>query len=131
MAAAIDSSLVSDHSPWSHRAYNILGEMASRGNTIAGMVKRELKLLDDQLNQLATKNRQVVSQPPNNLPADDHATGASEAVEEMYPLAPENSIFDVFGLEDCFSAEQLVHVADSLDIGVLSWPYPEEPLQTG
>lgn len=52
LAAAIEPSILRDHSPWSRRAYAILEYMSVRGNISAGLVQKQLGQLDDELAQL-------------------------------------------------------------------------------
>lgn len=67
MAAAIDPSLVHDHSPWSQRAYAILDNMGARGNCSAILIRSELKQLDDELAQLLSKGSMANVLPANTL----------------------------------------------------------------
>lgn len=116
MAAGIDPSLINDHTAWTTRAYSILEEIRSRGNIIAGMVKSELEQLGHHLHQLSTNETQ------GNL----HCLGSTHnmsiiATESMDEAR--NGFMEVFQLHDSLSAEQLVHIADSLeDINSFPWP---------
>ncbi|KAF4458581.1 positive activator of transcription [Fusarium albosuccineum] len=135
MAAGIDSSLLQDHTPWSQRAYAIFDEMNSRGNLVAGMVASELKQLDGLLSKYLIKDgepRQMPSTHGRNTPRDLHTDdidASSEAVAGYPPPFDLDSTEDFgLGLNYELSAEQLMNVADSLDIDSLQWPWPEENL---
>ncbi|CAG7965789.1 unnamed protein product [Penicillium olsonii] len=119
VAAAIDPSLLKDHSPWSQRAHKIFDQMILRGNHSAKLVQMELKQLDDELAQLAMKG--VME---NVLPRDNY----SQFVEYVPPVAASghNSLeldFDEsFGQHYELSPDQMMELANSLDLNSLSWP---------
>lgn len=61
MGAAIDPSLLHDHSPWTQRAYTILDNMKARESTSAKLVLSELKYLDGGLAQLPTQYLSMIA----------------------------------------------------------------------
>ncbi|CAJ0555221.1 Ff.00g052860.m01.CDS01 [Fusarium sp. VM40] len=137
MASAIDSSLLPDHSPWTQRAYAILDEMGSRGNLVAPMVASELKQLEGLLRGFLLNNeaRSLIATQENSTPRE-------VLVEDMEPITePITGYAEPFNLdsEDEFglglnyelSAEQLLNIANSLDIDSLTWPWPEDPMVEG
>ncbi|KAL2687759.1 hypothetical protein Neosp_005325 [[Neocosmospora] mangrovei] len=138
MAAAIDSSLLQDHTPWSQRAYAIFDEMSRRGNLVAEMFAAELKQLESLLSKFLVKDhepRLVPSTNSHNTPRQDHADGidASTVTISEYPEPFSLETTEDFGLGLSYelSAEQLMNVADSLDIDSLTWPWPDEGVATG
>ncbi|WZH42385.1 Zn2-C6 fungal-type domain-containing protein [Fusarium acuminatum] len=134
MASAIDSSLLPDHTPWTQRAYAILDEMGSRGNLVAPMVASELKQLEGLLRGFLVSNeaRSLIATQENSTPRE-------VLIEDIEPITePITGYAEPFNLdsEDEFrlglnyelSAEQLLNIANSLDIDSLTWPWPEDPM---
>ncbi|RKL12005.1 hypothetical protein BFJ68_g8126 [Fusarium oxysporum] len=134
MAAAIDSSLLPDHTPWTQRAYGLFDEMNSRGNLVANMVAAELKQLEDLLKGFLTSNdsRPVVATQGSNTPRQgfmndiDNSTGSVTDYTEPFSLESDDDFG--LGLNYELSAEQLLNIANSLDIDSLTWPWPEDPM---
>ncbi|KAI7765513.1 hypothetical protein LZL87_007264 [Fusarium oxysporum] len=130
MAAAIDSSLLPDHTPWTQRAYGLFDEMNSRGNLVANMVAAELKQLEDLLKGFLTSNdsRPVVATQGPNTPRQgfmndiDNSTGSVTDYAEPFSLESDDDFG--LGLNYELSAEQLLNIANSLDIDSLTWPWP-------
>lgn len=128
LAAAIDPSLLRDHSPWSQRAYAILGEMSIRGNLSARLIRSELKQLDDELTQLAMKENATAV-----LSASTHR-GSREGNSPTVLVPPvalgehshslELNFAESFGQHYEFSPSQLMELANSLDLNSLAWPLP-------
>ena len=128
MAAAIDPSLLPDHSPWSHRAYVILDEMSSRGNIIAEKVLSELKQLDTQLQQLLSQDAgsgQRTMHPAQNLeiqaPSSYYTVDTSINPSATFTHPVENDSSEDFALTYELSPEQLMGIANSLNIESLTW----------
>ncbi|KAF5001028.1 hypothetical protein FGRMN_1313 [Fusarium graminum] len=133
MAAAIDSSLLPDHTPWTQRAYALFDEMNSRGNLVANMVASELKQLEGLLREFLVNSdsRSLVPTQETNTPrerlADDMETATEESVyAEPFNLDPGDEFG--LGLNYELSAEQLLNIANSLDIDSLTWPWPEDQM---
>ncbi|KAG4256872.1 hypothetical protein FPRO03_03882 [Fusarium proliferatum] len=134
MAAAIDSSLLPDHTPWTQRAYGLFDEMNSRGNLVANMVAAELKQLEDLLKGFLASNdsRPVVAAQGPNTPRQgfmndiDSGTGSVTDYAEPFSIEPDDDFG--LGLNYELSAEQLLNIANSLDIDSLTWPWPEDPM---
>ncbi|KAF4435785.1 Proline utilization trans-activator [Fusarium acutatum] len=134
MAAAIDSSLLPDHTPWTQRAYGLFDEMNSRGNLVANMVAAELKQLEDLLKGFLTSNdsRPVVATHGPSTPRQgfmndiDNSTGSVTDYAEPFSLESDDDFG--LGLNYELSAEQLLNIANSLDIDSLTWPWPEDPM---
>ncbi|KAM0218684.1 hypothetical protein ACHAQD_006810 [Fusarium lateritium] len=134
MAAAIDSSLLPDHTPWTQRAYAILDEMGSRGNLVATMVASELKQLEGLLRGFLVNNdaRSLVPTQENNTPRELLAEDTELITEPITgyaePFNPDSGDEFGLGLNYELSAEQLLNIANSLDIDSLTWPWPEDPM---
>ena len=129
MTAAIDSSLLQDHSPWSQRAYTILDDMRIRGNLSARLIQSELKQLDDDLAQVLTKGNMAMTLSTNTLCRPGRS---SESVLGIFPPAVSNlhspslepGVAESFGQNYELSSEQLMELANSLDLNSLTWPMP-------
>jgi proline utilization trans-activator len=134
MAAAIDSSLLPDHTPWTQRAYTLFDEMNSRGNLVANMVASELKQLEDLLRGFLVNSdsRPMVATQGSNTPRQgfmndiDNSTGSVTDYAEPFSLESDDGFG--LGLNYELSAEQLLNIANSLDIDSLTWPWPEDPM---
>lgn len=130
LANAVDTSLLRDKGPWLQTSFEVLDEMISRGNLIAGFHKSELQQLDEKLKMLpATPRSQPSARPstsegpfvhrPNSVgvPYEQTDPGSGLAMGYDYLLNEWNS-------DDGLSGEQLMALADSLDfgaIGQLDW----------
>ncbi|CAG9996893.1 unnamed protein product, partial [Clonostachys byssicola] len=118
MSKATHSSLVQDHGHWIDRAYTIISEMSSRGSVIAGMIKGELKHVDSNLQQLLSSGDESVG-----LAGDifQESGCSDEAPVEDSQGDFESSMFNSSDLQYELSAEQLISVADALDMDSLAW----------
>ncbi|KAM0345903.1 hypothetical protein ACHAPU_005954 [Fusarium lateritium] len=133
MAAAIDSSLLPDHTPWTQRAYAIFDEMNSRGNLVANMVASELKQLEGLLRGFLVNSdsRSLILTQETNTPREGPADDMETVTDDTGYAEPFNlDSGDEFGLGLNYelSAEQLLNIANSLDIDSLTWPWPENPM---
>ncbi|EYB28885.1 hypothetical protein FG05_10891 [Fusarium graminearum] len=134
MAAAIDSSLLPDHSPWTQRAYAIFDEMGSRGNPVANMVASELQQLEGLLQEFLvhSDSRTLVAAQSHGTPreglADDIDATTATIAGYNDPFNLDSGDDFGLGLSYELSAEQLLNVANSLDIDSLTWPWPEDPM---
>ncbi|RAH69953.1 fungal specific transcription factor domain-containing protein [Aspergillus aculeatinus CBS 121060] len=148
MAAAIDPSLLSDHTPWSQRAYAILDEMHRRGNLAAKLVGAELRQLDTELGQLVNGGHLALAMPGTEMcplptaheggpvvvdpgrgavvpPVDDPAGYATQQP------GLELGLVDGFTQHYELSPDQLLELANSLDVNSLAWPFAEFTQITG
>ncbi|KAH7247778.1 hypothetical protein B0J15DRAFT_514539 [Fusarium solani] len=114
MAATIDASLVTDYNHWIQKAYAVLDEMSSRGNTVALHIGSELRQLEDTLEHLRIKEgRLTMSFAVGGLDTTQDAADISMPPPEgasgtgFLEESPMN-----FGL----SPGQLLELANSLDI---------------
>ncbi|PYI15800.1 hypothetical protein BO99DRAFT_341722 [Aspergillus violaceofuscus CBS 115571] len=133
MAAAIDPSLLPDHTPWSQRAYAILDEMHRRGNLAAKLVGAELKQLDTELGHLMKGGHLAMAVPGNGMyppPAEQEGDSVVDAVPpvddpEGYAAPPglELDVVDGFAQHYELSPDQLLELANSLDVNSLAWPF--------
>ncbi|RTE78623.1 hypothetical protein BHE90_006885 [Fusarium euwallaceae] len=133
MAAAIDSSLLQDHTPWSQRAYAIFDEMSRRGNLVSEMLASELKQLEGLLSKFLVKDHESRLAPSTHgrstpRQADDMDTSTVNVADYSDSFNLETADDLGLGLNYELSAEQLMNVADSLDIDSLTWPWPDETL---
>lgn len=119
MATVVDPTLLHEHSPWSQRAYTILDEMDTRGNSMAGMTQSELKTLDDLLDRLSPGWESSTLRPSSEQDCsqaiDTCATGDIDDTQSL-----DMGFSTEFGLYHGLDAEQLTHLADSLDLDSLA-----------
>ena len=127
MSSAIDPSLLPDHTPWLNRVYAILDEMAARGNLAAGLIRSELKQIDDELVQIFPSDSTSLapfghvnilsgSKEVSQLAPAVDATGPSYSASLELPFAQS------FGQHYELSSDQLLELANSLDNNTLGWP---------
>ena len=128
MAAGIDSSLLSDQPKWCQRAYSILDEMSSRGNATAKMIGSELKQLESLLSRLTTRHEVSAPIPSdatyNPDQVDPSLINSSTSTYSGYEETIGTHFSDTFDLNNELSADQLMDLANSLDIDSLTWPLP-------
>lgn len=127
MANAADNTLTGDCQPWTKIADAVFTEMTCRGNRVAGCLKSEMEQFQDLLNRLPATNpsirqhrstrrpRKRPSEPPPDLL--DQETGLSS--EYSVPSVPLQ--IEEIDWQEGFTAEHLLHVADSLDLDGLDW----------
>ncbi|PLB47658.1 hypothetical protein P170DRAFT_409875 [Aspergillus steynii IBT 23096] len=132
MAAAIDPSILPDHSPWTHRAYAILEDMSSRGNISARLIRSELRQLEGELAELLSGQN---VNPATTLHTPSSICGLAQGGDPvgMMPAAPvgveaqhtlELGLAEGFGQHYELSPDQLMELANSLDVDSLTWPLP-------
>ncbi|KAE8362447.1 fungal-specific transcription factor domain-containing protein [Aspergillus caelatus] len=127
LAAAIDPSLLRDHSPWSKRAYTILDEMSARGNLSARLIRSELKQLAGELAQLAMKENITTV-----LPASTRESREGDSPVAMVPSVESGEHSHSLTLKSAerfeqhyeLRPDQLMELANSLDLNSLTWPLP-------
>lgn len=129
MGAAIDPSLLYDHSPWTQRAYTILDDMKARGSTSAKLVLSELKYLDDELAQLSTQYNMANTLSTHLIcESGQGRTGPIGIVPSLasgeYSQSLEIDFAESFGQQYELSPGQLMDLANSLDLDSLNWPLP-------
>ncbi|KAL9110783.1 MAG: hypothetical protein Q9227_004775 [Pyrenula ochraceoflavens] len=127
MSTAIDPSLLEDHDPWSDSMYALLDEMATRGNAVADIRKQELQQLKNTLSHLPSpdasaqrENNWTAFTPPvskTSNPAHE-VTGAQSGILNA---AMEGNLFDESVWQNELSAEQLMLLADNLDLDGMDW----------
>ena len=131
MSKAIDASLLEGHGPWSEAAYDILDEMASRGNMIALFRKRELQRLASVLSQLPPTimtgqpgaghaQRGRLDPPTMDSGYFSHGNLLNTA-NQMGTATMDYQPFDNNFWQDEMGAEQLMLIADSLELDGLDW----------
>ncbi|KZN86679.1 putative transcriptional regulatory protein [Penicillium chrysogenum] len=123
LAAAIDPSLVQDHSPWTRLAYSILDYMSARGNPCARLILSESKQLDNELAQLASGTYLTSAA----LPADSRDMGSLAAIIPSSVPGGSNHSTEL-GLADMgqhyeLTSNQLMDLANSIDLDSLTWPF--------
>lgn len=129
----VDFSLMDNQSSWLDKAYNFLETMISNGNRIAAFRVIELRKLDEMLTEhVLNQQRPTTASPstsgplPNiqrtlSFPEGYHSTtGLLHSDDGMPPpytgLSDEGS-----GFGDDLTAEQILAVAESMDIEGTDW----------
>lgn len=129
MSHAIDPLLLEDHGQWSDTAYTILDDMASQGNMIAVFRKRELQQLANVLHMLPPVSVGETEIDHGQYDGDTLLASTNETSDYVNPAPHRNTgegelddrVFDdAFGQDD-LTAEQLMLIADSLDLDGLDW----------
>lgn len=126
MASAIEPSLAPDHAAWSQRAYAVLEEMSSRGNTIARMHCQELKQLESLLSQLSSGDRvRTAGIPPAVEGVSRDAAGEVMSPVDAFAFTSHaaggaGGWMGDFGPDFELGAEQLLDLANSLDFSGLT-----------
>ena len=123
MCGAIDASLLENHEPWSQVAYSIFDEMASRGNTIAKLRKGELQKLANALESLPPpKSPEQLQTEAYQKTGPVSAINLQSRVTLSAVVSNENfQPFDTGYWPDETTAEQLMLIADSLDMDGFDW----------
>lgn len=100
--------------------------MGTRGNIIARMVKNEMEQLENQLIQLTTNNTRAGLRSGSSL-TKEHELSNDNDLNATYSGQndPQYSFFGDLDMHWCFSSEQLVQVANSLEIDDLVWSNPD------
>lgn len=123
LAAAIDPSLVQDHSPWTRLAYSILDYMSARGNPCARLLLSESKQLDNELAHLASETYLTSADLPAN-PRDMSSLGV--IIPSFVPGGSNHSTeleLAEMGQHYELSSNQLLDLANSIDLDSLTWPF--------
>ncbi|KAK2743561.1 zn 2cys6 transcription factor [Colletotrichum kahawae] len=121
MGAAIDPSLIPDHAQLTQRAHALFDEMSSHGSKIAAMIASELKQLDGYLSHLQTDGAEIL--PIQDFRSDVMAQIISGGTLAGAPELGMGFTDDIdFGLHFELSTEQLMQLANSLDVDSLSRP---------
>lgn len=131
MATAVEPSLVKDHSFWPQRTYALLDEMVARGNMVAELIKTELQQLEKILNRfpLSENDETATARRPSNLrrqsiPEENHGRLPNTLSPSPYMAshAMGNDLpMEEFSWQEGFMTEQLINIADSIDMDDLSW----------
>ena len=127
----VDSSLMDGQSPWLSKAYTFLDNMVSSGNRIAAFRMMELRKLDEMLAEYSAQHERrsassavggpsPAMQRPLSFPDCYSTTGLLPSEDSMPP--PYTGISDEgSGFGDDLTAEQILAVAESMDIGGTDW----------
>lgn len=127
MASAADNQLTGDCQQWAKIADAVFTEMMCRGNRVAGCLKSEVEQFQDLLDRLPAtvpnirhhrSHRRSRRRPSEDTPdlVDQETVMSSEYSIPSVPLQIEE-----IDWQEGFTAEHLLHVADSLDLDGLDW----------
>ncbi len=133
----VDPSLLDDRTLWLDRAFGLMDTMIAGGNRIADYRMRELRRLDEMLAEYAAiqerpplmnaLNQQQLTQLNTNImqtaagiPEDPSSAKPMFASPDGGPLYSGYSD-EGSGFGDDLTAEQILAVAESMDIGGTDW----------
>jgi proline utilization trans-activator len=120
IAPILDADLLSSSAPWLDILYSVLDEMVAQGQVQASKRKEELQRLQQVFEQLPlplTETQEV----QQHAPLDSGQDGGN-----VYSTIPGNGLDDFGFMDDAIwrtdlTAEQLMAVADSLDLDGFEW----------
>ena len=131
LAPVVDQALMGGNFPWLQIVYAILDELISQGHLQASARKIELQQLQNVFSQMSHSTaigeqtatiQQLGSRQQNN----ELNTDATTAVGLNDPIGESNNQFDFGFIDDAFwrtgyTADQLMNVADTLDLDGIEW----------
>ena len=131
----VDPNLLDDRTLWLEKAFELLVAIVAGGNRIADYRMRELHRLDEMLAEYATSQErpppdQVSQQQPTQLNtniAQNSPPGVPGSSSNANPIfASPNGVYPSFsdegsGFGDDLTAEQILAVAESMDIESTDW----------
>ena len=122
MAAAIDPSLLRDDNQPMEKAYQILGEMTTRGNQVAGFMLAELRQLETILKRIPPPHARRASKTDSCQPVQQHSDQYVPSVssDDFMPPFLDCAIGDA-DWQYTMTTEQMIQVADSLDFEAFDW----------
>jgi proline utilization trans-activator len=133
----VDSILLDNRTPWLEKAFELLVAMVAGGNRIADHRMRELHRLDEMLAEYAALQGRA---PLSDQLSQPHLTLSNTNIAQNSPGVPGNSsnanpifaspssgpVYPSFsdegsGFGDDLTAEQILAVAESMDIESTDW----------
>jgi proline utilization trans-activator len=134
VARFVDQTLLDDRIPWLRKAYDLLNSMINGGNRIADFRKRELRRLEEMLAEYSLTQGQPLSTSigdsiggndsqstpnlshPENVPCTRGMLASPSGMPLYSGFSDEGS-----GFGDDLTAEQILAVADSMNIESSDW----------
>lgn len=132
----VDQSLLDDRTPWLEKAFVLMEIMISSGNRIADYRMRELRRLDEMLTEYATVQERHMSIDPliqqpsqistNTQPTIAHISEDRTSTKSIFASPEGGPLYSGFsdegsGFGDDLTAEQILAVAESMDIEGTDW----------
>jgi proline utilization trans-activator len=133
----VDSTLLEDRTSWLEKAFALMEAMIAGGNRIADYRMRELRRLDEMLAEYAaTQGRspllealyqqQLTQANKNTIRTATEDLGGSSSTKPMFASPDGGPLYSGFsdegsGFGDDLTAEQLLAVAESMDIEGTDW----------
>lgn len=130
----VDPNLLDDRTLWLEKAFELLVAMVAGGNRIADYRMRELHRLDEMLAEYATSQErpppdQLSQQQPTQFNTNicQNSPGVPGNSSNANPIfASPNGVYPGFsdegsGFGDDLTAEQILAVAESMDIESTDW----------
>jgi hypothetical protein len=128
LTPAVDSTLLQTSFPWLHMIYQILDEMVLHGCLQAAQRKAELEQLHQAFMQMPNLSDEGLEQSAEIGPGVDvhgmnpQGLGAIVMPHDMAGTAGHDfSIDDDIFWRNAFTADQLLNVADNLDLDGIDW----------
>lgn len=132
LAPTLDESLLGSQSLWLEMSDAILDEMLLHGNFQAAARKSELRQVHQIFSNLAliparrqgpgaNLGGQPESEQQNTASAMPSSTNPNHPLPDLGPPRPHNGFWDDAIWQQGFSADQLLMVADTLDLDGLDW----------
>ena len=138
----VDDTISENSGAWLDKAFAFLDTMVSNGNKIAEFRAAELRKLEEMLSEYSA-NRTPQQYPPlqplaPQLPQQEHFVGHHQSPPQGYSMPPDMQSSrpmmssDTMGMYHAFSdessgfgddltAEQILAVAESMDLGTTDW----------
>lgn len=130
----VDASLLNDHTEWLGKAYGFLETMVSSGNRIAAFRVIELRKLDEMLGDYLQNQHR----PSTSATTHDNGIGTQQNIGLSFPegyrstagiMPQEDSMPPPYaglsdegsGFGDDLTAEQILSLAESMDIEGTDW----------
>lgn len=127
LTPAVDSSLLQTSFPWLNMIYNILDEMILQGNMQAAQRKAELEQLHQAFMQMPHSTDEETGEgadigPQPDMQGMSQGLGAIVMPHEMAATAGHDfTVDDDIFWRNAFTADQLLNVADNLDLEGIDW----------
>lgn len=128
LTPTVDSSLLQTSFPWLNMIYNILDEMVLQGNMQAAQRKAELEQLHQAFMQMPQGSDDDNGHGADlGSQADMHGMGSQGLGALVMPhdmaatAGHDFSIDDDIFWRNAFTADQLLNVADNLDLDGIDW----------
>ncbi|KAF2685815.1 hypothetical protein K458DRAFT_18001 [Lentithecium fluviatile CBS 122367] len=115
LARFVDRRLLDTQFPWLDKAFNFLDTIINSGNRIADFRLRELRKLEEMLNEYSALRAQL-PHTPTGIQIDPSLVPSQDPVQAYTGISDEGS-----GFGEDLTAEQILTVADSMELEGTDW----------